>query len=49
MAYQTGSATDQTDLMSKLSTFAQANGFTEDYYNGTNRHLSLCQSPARQQ
>jgi len=33
MAYQTGSATDQTDLMSKLSTFAQANGFTEDYYN----------------
>lgn len=41
MAYQTGSASDQTDLMSKLSTFAQANGFTQDYYNGTNRHLSL--------
>jgi len=41
MAYQTGSATDQTDLMSKLSTFAQANGYTQDYYNGTNRHLSL--------
>jgi len=41
MAYQTGSATDQTDLMSKLSTFAQANGFTEDNYNGVNRFLSL--------
>ena len=41
MAYQTGSATDATDLMSKLSTFAQANGFTEDYYNGTNKFLSL--------
>ena len=41
MAYQTGSASSQTDLMSKLSTFAQANGYTEDYYNGTNRHLSL--------
>lgn len=41
MAYSTGSATDATDLMSKLSTFAQANGFTEDYYNGTNHFLSL--------
>lgn len=41
MAYQTGSAADQTDLMSKLSTFATANGYTQDYYNGTNRHLSL--------
>ena len=41
MAYQTGSATDTTDLMSKLSTFAQANGFTEDYYSGANRFLSL--------
>jgi hypothetical protein len=41
MAYQTGTASDQTDLMSKLSTFAQANGYTQDYYNGTNRHLSL--------
>lgn len=44
MAYQTGSASDQTDLMSKLSTFAQANGFTQDYYNGTTRHLSLSRS-----
>jgi len=44
MAYQTGTATDITDLMSKLTTFAQANGFTQDYYNGTNRHLSLSRS-----
>lgn len=44
MAYQTGTASDQTDLMSKLSTFAQANGYTQDYYNGTNRHLSLSRS-----
>lgn len=41
MAYETGTASDATDLMSKLSTFAQANGFTEDYYSGANRHLSL--------
>lgn len=41
MAYQTGTATDQTDLMSKLSTFAQANGYVEEYYHGTNKHLSL--------
>ncbi len=41
MAYETGTASDQTDLMSKLSTFAQANGYNEDYYNGSNRHLSL--------
>ncbi len=44
MAYQTGTATDQTDLMSKLSTFAQANGYTEDYYSGANKHLSLSRS-----
>ncbi len=42
--YETGSASDQTDLMSKLSTFAQANGYTEDYYNGGNKHLSLSRS-----
>ncbi len=41
MAYQTGTATDQTDLMSKLSTFAQANGYVEEYYHGTNRFLAL--------
>lgn len=44
MAYETGTASGQTDLMSKLSTFAQANGFTEDYYSGGNRHLSLSRS-----
>jgi len=41
MAYQTGSSTGQTDLMSKVSTFAQANGYTLDYYNGTTNRLSL--------
>lgn len=44
MSYQTGTATDQTDLMSKLSTFAQANGFTEEYYNGTTKFLALSRS-----
>jgi len=44
MAYSTGSATDQSDLMSKLSTFAQANGFTQDNYDGTNKFLSLSRS-----
>jgi hypothetical protein len=41
MAYETGTASDQTDLMTKLSTFAQANGYTEDYFSSGNRHLSL--------
>jgi len=44
MAYQTGTASDQTDLMNKLSTFAQANGYTQEYYNGTTRFLSLSRS-----
>jgi hypothetical protein len=44
MAYQTGTATDQTDLMSKLNTFAAANGYTTDYYNGTNKFLALSRS-----
>lgn len=30
MAYETGSSTDLADLLDKLSTFAQANGWTED-------------------
>ena len=30
MAYQTGTSTGTVDLMGKLSTFAQANGWTED-------------------
>lgn len=41
MAYETGSATDQTDLMNKLQIFAAANGFTIDNYDGTNRRLSI--------
>jgi len=41
MAYQTGSAADQTDLFSKLNTFAAANGYTTAYYNGTTRFLAL--------
>jgi hypothetical protein len=32
MAYQTGTATDANDLLSKLRTFATANGWTEDNY-----------------
>lgn len=32
MAYQAGTATDIHDLMDKLTTFAQANGWTEDEY-----------------
>lgn len=44
MAYQTGTASDQTDLMNKLSTFAQANGYTQEYYNGTTKFLSLSRS-----
>lgn len=41
MAYQAGTASNQTDLMSKLNTFAAANGFTVDNYDGTNRFLSI--------
>lgn len=41
MAYQTGTATDQTDLINKLQTFAAANGFTVDNYDGTNRFCSI--------
>ncbi len=44
MSYQTGTASDQTDLLSKLSTFAQANGYVEDYYSLGNRFLSLSRS-----
>ena len=37
MAYETGSATDLEDLMSKLDTFITANGFSQDQFNtGTN-------------
>ena len=41
MAYQTGTASDQTDLMNKLQTFAVANGFTLDNYDSTNRFVSI--------
>jgi len=41
MAYQAGTASNQTDLMNKLQTFAAANGFTVDNYDGTNRFLSI--------
>lgn len=44
MAYETGSATDQTDLMNKLQTFAAANGFTVDNYDGSNHFLSISRS-----
>jgi hypothetical protein len=33
MAYQTGSATDMADLLSKMLTFATANGWTQDEFN----------------
>ncbi len=41
MAYETGAATDATDLMNKLQVFAAANGFTVDNYNGTTHFLSI--------
>lgn len=41
MAYQTGTATDTTDLMGKLNTFAAANGYTTNYHNATTRFLAL--------
>jgi hypothetical protein len=44
MAYETGTATDGTDLMNKLRIFATANGYTQDNYNGTTRFLSLSRS-----
>lgn len=41
MAYQTGSASDQTDLMNKLQVFAAANGFVVEYYSGASRLLYI--------
>lgn len=41
MAYQTGTASGQTDLINKLQIFAVANGFTLNYYNATNKHCSI--------
>jgi hypothetical protein len=41
MAYSTGSATSQADLMSQLATFAVAQGWTQDILSTTNRWLAL--------
>jgi len=41
VAYQTGSASDQTDLMNKLQVFAAANGFTVEHYSGVDRLLYI--------
>lgn len=35
MAYQTGTASTQTDLINKLQIFAVANGYTLDHYDGS--------------
>lgn len=44
MAYETGSASDQTDLMNKLQVFAAANGYTVEHYDGNNRLLYISRS-----
>lgn len=41
MAYETGSATDLQDLFAKLSTFATANGWTEDRRDNVNGIFAL--------
>ena len=41
MAYETGSASDQTDLMNKLQVFAAANGFVVEHYSGASRLLYI--------
>lgn len=41
MAYQTGTASSQEDLMDKLQTFAAANGWTVDNFDTSNDKLSL--------
>lgn len=41
MAYQTGTATDLDDLVSKLFTFATANGWTSDQLDTTNNQAAL--------
>ena len=41
MAYETGTATDIADLISKLSTFAVANGWTEDRRDSGNGIIGL--------
>lgn len=41
MAYSTGVATSQQDLLNQLSTFAVANGWTQDYFDTTNKWFGL--------
>lgn len=41
MAYQTGTATDMADLLSKLCTFAVANGWTQDQFDTANGRVAL--------
>jgi hypothetical protein len=41
MAYQAGTATSQEDFMSKLMTFAVANGWTQDDFDAVNDRMSL--------
>lgn len=41
MSYQTGTATDLEDLLSKVATFAVANGWTEDERNNSTGDLAL--------
>lgn len=41
MAYQTGSATDLADLLSKLLTFATANGWTQDQFDTAGGSIAL--------
>lgn len=45
MAYETGAASGMEDLLGKLSTFAQADGWTQDVFDiVTNKHLALSKS-----
>jgi len=44
MAYETGTASSQQDLLTKLSTFAQANGWTQDELDVPNKELCLHRS-----
>lgn len=41
MAYETGIATNQEDLISKLGTFITAHGWTQDEFDGTNNRATF--------
>lgn len=45
MAFETGTLTDIPDLISKLSTFLVANGWTEDQRDNTNRRFAFHKLP----